>query len=1111
MSLEESESLPQEEALGQAEDEEEQVLVQEEGEYEEVAEEELGEGDVDALVAASSALYDSTKINDQVFENLVLEGGVVVQVQEAWANFLKAAQSKEAAGEAIFKQVFEYAPAMKSMFKTPIAVLAMRFMNALSDVIGALNDPKSLRVHVETLGFQHLEVNVSAANVNIFRDAIADLVRSELGAARFTEPASIGLRTTLNYVGGALIFVRVKYADRLRILSSSWATANSRVDELTGTIDAHHDENHEGKGEGEEGEEAPDREAGNDLLGKGKGDAAGERQQEGATNTANNTAVPQSFNDMFLFNAAVMGFGQNTWMHEVLERFDNIVSNVSNSSRMQEECELLSLTLDRYTGTLNLFEFKAVMLASLRSLVPKDWNSAHEVAWTWLWENIERLLNRELGKPRIHEEAMGRLFGGLDEATLSVIKRDLYANFFVLAPGGMDVFKQSKTRLNFVADKALGFTAKMYQDPKGTVRELSALGLKHVGWGIPTELFPPFVTANVHVMKEWAPEDIMVEAFKWSLSLVSRILMRVITEGSTIVMKAINVNSARMLKKAIGCAPRNKRAMWMLNVQVGTEKISPLVWAVETGAVDTAREMIIDLLTIRADRDAYYYGMDAMFNRHPDIIRILGIESPELLPLLLDGLIWRARSAENGVRRVNYYVKYLLMDTEGNFSPTIEWVTDMKDPKVVCHPCLALVTDTVWTRVAFRSFLLQKLWFLLTLVIFTVSQSVLKKVADDENRSGEVSLVLRVVIMVCRVFIYSLSLGQWIFFHSGNTLSDLRNGDLTSFGPVRVPSYLVSWQSVTSLLLMVFLLLMFATEPLLHCMSHEPIFTTHCPEGVDIIRAYSVFSFGAMLMYFLLLLDLSVISTRISAFVLVCARVLPEVFQFFGAVVFFSLTFSAGVSCLQQYNEDFAGLPLSFVQLIKITVGMFRGSHWEDLHEYPLLLIYVMLYVLVSLVFLANVLIAQLSCLYQVTYEDMVGYARLNRGKVVVSTMLQVPGRRWREFTNSLKLDERCEFGEGDIGLPGAIQVLELASANRTNLEMIKRFGGSTDPSVQWPEDAVTDNADDRVERMEKMMEKALQRMTSIRGGSGKHTSSANDSSNIESMSGSGVSGGENE
>lgn len=31
---------------------------------------------------------------------------------------------------------------------------------------------------------------------------------------------------------------------------------------------------------------------------------------------------------------------------------------------------------------------QAVMLASLRSLVPKEWDSDHEVAWNWLWEML---------------------------------------------------------------------------------------------------------------------------------------------------------------------------------------------------------------------------------------------------------------------------------------------------------------------------------------------------------------------------------------------------------------------------------------------------------------------------------------------------------------------------------------------------------------------------------------------------------------------------------------------------------------------------------------------------------------------------------------------------
>ena len=62
------------------------------------------------------------------------------------------------------------------------------------------------------------------------------------------------------------------------------------------------------------------------------------------------------------------------------------------------------------------------------------------------------------------------------------------------------------------------------------------------------------------------------------------------------------------------------------------------------------------------------------------------------------------------MRRVNYYIKHLVMDAEGKFSETIEWTTDNGDPKLVCHPVLAMVTDIVFGRIAFRTFLFGKSW-----------------------------------------------------------------------------------------------------------------------------------------------------------------------------------------------------------------------------------------------------------------------------------------------------------------------------------------------------------------------------------------------------------------
>lgn len=1093
------------------EEEEEEYLEDDEEEWEEEGDQTGAEG--------STGTYNAKDVNDQVFEELVLGTEMAQEVQTIWQAFLRGADSREAAGEAIYAALFDSAPSLQSLFKTPRAVMAMRFMNGLNQIISLIHDPKGLKVQVELLGFQHLELEVTIPRVIIFRDAIVDLLTVEL-TTRFTKRMREGFMTLLNYVGGSYIYIRIKYTDRLRILASSWATANNKQAEDTG---AQGEEDEEGKDKTEEPGEAAvvaakeqarakeeqDRKKGS-RWGWGTSNAM-KQQTESKDDSGDrdtnfrNTSVPTTYNEMFMFNAAVMGFGGNTWMNEVLASFDTIVQNVSNSYRLQEECDVLSLRLAKYKGNINLPEYKAVMLASLRSLVPKDWNSAHEVAWSWLWENVERMIKALMGKPAVQERALGKLWASLDESTQAFVRREVYAKFFALAPAGQDYFKQSTTRLHFIADRIVAMTLEIFKDPKKMVEDISALGLRHVGYGIPTDLFGPFVTACVEVVRSLTHDETAEEAFRWALSLISRILTRVINEGSTIVMKAINMNSAKQLRKAVGCAPRGKRALWMLNIQVGTQSISPLVWAIETGSLEAAKAIITDLLTIRADRDRYYYGMDTMFSRHPDIVRRLCQDAPALLPTLFDGLIWRSRTTENGMRRVNYYIRHLMVDSEGNFAKAIEWIVDNGDPKLVCHPVIAMVTDIVWSRMAFRTFLYGKFWLLFTLVVFIVGTAGLKYLHTSDGEDDTFSE--RMAIFACRVFIYVCSLGQWIYFHVKTSCRDIRAGDIRRVHHLPMPAYLTNWQDMASLALTVCLVLMLAFEPILHCMGDaqgdSKRFTEDCPKGQDIHFAYSVFCLLAIFLYFLLVIDLSVFSTRVSAFVLICFRVLSEVWLFIFGLFFFILAFSSSVSALEQRNEDFSGIPKASLAMLEISFGMYDGNRFVALRQDPALLFAVVAYVLTTVIFLSNLLIAQLNCAYQSVYEDMVGFARLNRGKIVTEAMPLVSRWRWEWFVASLRLDEPCEFGEGDIGLAGGLQVLEPASHNITTVDMIRRFGGSTSTSAQWPEeDQAADDDEDRFDRLEKTLDKALKRMSSRsgkkKGGSAQGMSSSHGPSNSE-------------
>merc|ERR1719210_2120031 len=121
---------------------------------------------------------------------------------------------------------------------------------------------------------------------------------------------------------------------------------------------------------------------------------------------------------------------------------------------------------------------------------------------------------------------------------------------------------------------------------------------------------------------------------------------------------------------------------------------------------------------------------------------------------------------------------------------------------------------------------------------------------------------------------------------------------------------------------------------------------------------YSVFCATALFCYYLLLIDLAVFSTRVSAFVLVCSRLLSEVALFLFGLFFFVVAFASAVSSLQQDDPNFAGIPVSGLVLTKISFGMLGGNHYDVLHDHPALLVAVVVYIIATVVFLLNLLIA---------------------------------------------------------------------------------------------------------------------------------------------------------
>lgn len=1022
--------------------------------------------DIEALV---------TDVQDHVFGEMRLPEHVVTELQTAWNTFLAQQPSRDSAGDAIYSAIFDAAPELQYLFKTARSVMAMKFVNALNMLVADLPRPTVLKANTETLSFQHLDIDVTTPRAGVFRDAICELLQQELGA-NLTTLALSGLQALLNYTAGAMIYVRREYSDRINILRASWiAASHARL--------------------AEQEEQAAN---GQPLASMDRLPAAAlEGEAEPASNSKRAkkiqaTKVPENFNEMFCFNAAVMGFNMGiNWMEAVLDQFENMVLNASNTNRLQEECDVLSLRLIKIKDPIVFAEFKAVMLASLRSLIPKVWGVEHEVAWTWFWDNLERMLKIQLGQLKGQQRAVDRFIRNLSEESIPRLCRDVYRRFFEQAPTGQNYFKQSTTRLYFIASKVMEMCMEIYKRPRELMEEISALGLRHVGYGIPTELFMPFVEAWSQSIYAMNVDEKTAASIRWSLTLISKSLIRTIVEGSTLVMKAINTNSALKFHKAISVTSRKKREQELLRVTVGTQSISPLLWAIKNGSFHVARAMIADLLTIRADRDNYYYGCNALFERHPDIVQeCCGVRGQQLLPILFDGMLWRSRLTIKKMRRVNFFVKHLIQNDDGTFNTYLPAVVKLNDPHLIGHPVVSFVFNLLWARLARYSFLRSRLRYLALVVLVVSSQSVLPRLNPREETEAQ-----RIALFVCRAALYLFDFVPHLIYNIWQLVKDIRARSFVFlWGTVPVPTYLYDPSHAAQVVVTICMLLMLIQEPIFACLGNmngdfagAGLFTTHCPQAEARMDVYSVLSEITVLLHWFLITDLCIFSIRLCCYFLTCSRVLVELLHYSIAVLFLILAFSSAIGAYGPSLYDFDCIPEGALSLFKIVLGMYENQRFDAIREEPQIYTLLAIFTLISLIFLGSLLIAQIAGAFTKLYKDIENYAVLFRAGITVQTVRSARPKRWASFLASLKFQERIEFNEGDIGLTGGIQILEPATLNPTTDEIICRYGGSTDADNPWPEDEFKNQGslETRLKHLEKLVIRATKAMIKGKKGAG--------------------------
>jgi len=1039
-------------------------------------------------------------------------------ITSSWEMFLIKAGSREEAGELLHWALTGAIPVLQGLFQTPQALQALRFVSAFEGLVKSVSDTQSLQLLVEKLGFMHFSFDVSPKRNAAFRDGILELMETELNT-EFSELARNSWSSLLDYVGEGLMTVRGCYSARLQLLSDSWASIVEGGDRGSGVNGSTMKQGNDTMGSLEFLRKSSDAsfDAASPKLKKDssfeQSNTSGEEGSKASSERGtgkkkdNRANMPTTFGDMFSINAAVMGLsGASTWMKEPIAQFDNIVRNADNASRLEEEAHILALRLVllKEKEEIKLDGFKSCMLASLRSMLPRTWTTAHEVAWSWLWNYLADILQSELKTIVLYEKALHGLMERLHEDDAYQMRKAIYAKFFKVAPAGQEYLKQSNTRLHFILHRIFRMTFEIFHCPAKMVQEISALGLRHVGFGIPIDLFSPHTTCIVEVLAETVQDTRVLDAFRWSIGLVAKILMRTISEGSTVVMKAINANSTKQLLKAVAFCPRGQRAISCLLVQVGTESISPLSWAIESGRIDVARSILNDLLTIRADRERYYYGANELFARHPDIVKRLAQQASMLLPTLLEGLVWRSHRPKNNLRRVNYYVEHLLISQRGDSSDGLKHIVSMHDPGIMADPVVVIVSDRLWSGVVLKQFAVSKIGGIISLLVFMLAQGILPRASVSVEPDRKTLMMW--TIFVGKLFNYICGMGRiglmlWLAVYrwsrrelqrifdeidqdgSGTidyeefmrAMTEFKNAiaakikaavdafkddatvaAATDDGKNTISNKDNSMTNFFQSVLFITLVAMCSHEPMLWCVNSPDFPTLECDEAQSYHFRYSVFSMCSMILHWLVLADLAVLSTEISAFLLVIGHVLHEVKQFLTALLFLLLMFGSALAimCRDCTDEagDFSDVLNAMVSLFAITVRLYQGD-FRDIMGHPLILFVVMLCTTFSAILLMNLLVAQLNLSYEFIYTDMLGFARHNRSKLICEVMVNVSKSRWELFKKSLSFDENLEFDEGDLGLCGGIQMLEPASLHRVHEEAIRRYGGTTSPEAPWPHD----------------------------------------------------------
>jgi len=999
--------------------------------------------------------------------------------------------TEEAMGNIIYDNMHVTAPSLKSIFSKPKKLLAVRLMEMITTLVSFSNDDERMIEQVSWLGLRHLaygtkrehgelvgKVLISSVEHSmgdewtqelnkawwdLWNKAFNILIESVEGSGKYAQTmqdiwAAVVDRCTTQEFG--------MYMRKNLLMGTQWVVTMSQriLDRKNGKkpgprLPVVEDKDHSSSGhiEHEKDRDSQQGDVGADGL-----NASTTSRTELNASSRRSVERAEAKNDA---NAEeVEQLGERFW--DMLNTLINLIWEPE-----QQNVQIIVVATNLFQVGIRAKHLPTMGTAvreTLRMVLQGEWTTHHKEAVDWFWGTITRTMAKTLDTMERDDALILRECWELSKKINSSEKLgDLFfSELCKTAPHVIHLFKRPKKIQAFQFVHAIDMLVQFAEDPESFFDELKPLIIRHIKYGVKADYVKPFGQAILKAVKCSMAENYSdQQALAWATLWVrvSSTVQRSLNVGTNLVVVSLVQGDPDKLATAIECAPRGERFQWLVEVDVNGEIISPLYWAIRDGKFALAEYVIDHLLEMRADRDAYYYGRELLFEKHPDIVTLLCTDCPALMETLLDGLQWHSHSVNNGLVRVNYYVKELYGDpnkVQNVWRGPLAKITQKGQPSMFNHPVMDTLLNMKWKRFALLWFVGIQVFYAIILIMWTIGFVVWQ----DECAAHAVGLRLATgaIGLITSLGMTWLIISQLVKDHGKHAQL---MGQI-----IRIPQFLTNPWNLARYISYLVLVVSAFTEPCwndappirrkLGCRpwaekypTEEELAQMAEESFVAEIDWHTAITSISTFLIWIQFIQVLILSKRLAAFTYTISSMFVDVTRNLFVILVIMVSFSFTLSTLRQ--PGYESSTQAVVNLLYIALAM-SSAESEALEDYGFVVL-IAFVIIIEIGFL-NILIAQLALIYERLSVDKEGYAKMNRAYTCVEIESFLSQHYRKKLWDELNFDLPLQFEPGDDGPSGGVQVLEPASVRaqvKYVPDRVLRFPGEASPLDPWPVDPI--------------------------------------------------------